>query len=105
MPYACVSIVDTVESTRPQAQIDVGETHSHANQDASEAVRMALMQESMARYRLDVFTRHETFRDICIGLAQRMHRAELGLRTRLLGEPAVHVRPLSETRCALSLII
>ncbi|EKM56117.1 uncharacterized protein PHACADRAFT_145226 [Phanerochaete carnosa HHB-10118-sp] len=42
--------------------------------------------------------RHETFRDICVGLAQRMHRAEIQLRMRLLGESPKHVRPLSETR-------
>ncbi|KAF7791048.1 hypothetical protein EIP86_002008 [Pleurotus ostreatoroseus] len=41
---------------------------------------------------------HDTFRNICVGLAQRMHRGEVELRTKLLGEPAKHVRPLSETR-------
>ncbi|THU90106.1 OPA3-domain-containing protein [Dendrothele bispora CBS 962.96] len=41
---------------------------------------------------------HETFRTFCIGLAQRLHRTETKLRTSLLGEPAKHVRPLSETR-------
>ncbi|KAF8999929.1 hypothetical protein BDZ89DRAFT_1170505 [Hymenopellis radicata] len=38
------------------------------------------------------------FRGFCLSLAQRMHRAEVQLRTSLLGEPAKHVRPLSETR-------
>ncbi|KAI1791599.1 OPA3-domain-containing protein [Ganoderma leucocontextum] len=41
---------------------------------------------------------HERFRGICIGLAQRMYQTEVRLRTNLLGEPAKHVRPLSETR-------
>lgn len=41
---------------------------------------------------------HETFRNFCVNLAQRMHRVEVNLRTNLLGEPARHVRPLSETR-------
>ncbi|KAI0081473.1 OPA3-domain-containing protein [Panus rudis PR-1116 ss-1] len=41
---------------------------------------------------------HETFRTFCVNLAQRMHRAEVNLRTNLLGEPAKHIRPLSETR-------
>ncbi|KAI0792619.1 optic atrophy 3 protein-domain-containing protein, partial [Abortiporus biennis] len=41
---------------------------------------------------------HETFRSICMSLAQSMHRAEIGLRTNLLGETKAHVRPLSETR-------
>nr|VWP01445.1 Eukaryotic translation initiation factor 3 subunit G (eIF3g) (Eukaryotic translation initiation factor 3 RNA-binding subunit) (eIF-3 RNA-binding subunit) (Translation initiation factor eIF3 p33 subunit homolog) (eIF3 p33 homolog) [Ganoderma boninense] len=41
---------------------------------------------------------HERFRSICIGLAQRMYQTEVRLRTNLLGEPAKHVRPLSETR-------
>ncbi|GJE88107.1 OPA3 domain-containing protein [Phanerochaete sordida] len=41
---------------------------------------------------------HETFRNICVGLAQRMHRGEIQLRMRLLGESPKHVRPLSETR-------
>ncbi|EIM82339.1 OPA3-domain-containing protein [Stereum hirsutum FP-91666 SS1] len=41
---------------------------------------------------------HERFRNMCVGLAQRMYRYEIKLRTSLLGEPAKHVRPLSETR-------
>jgi len=41
---------------------------------------------------------HETFRNVCIGLAQRMHRTEVQLRTRLLGEAPKSIRPLSETR-------
>ncbi|KAI0085938.1 OPA3-domain-containing protein [Irpex rosettiformis] len=41
---------------------------------------------------------HERFRDLCVGLAQRMHRTEVQLRTRLLGEAPKTIRPLSETR-------
>ncbi|THH21489.1 hypothetical protein EW146_g112 [Bondarzewia mesenterica] len=41
---------------------------------------------------------HERFRNICVSLAQTMYRYEVRLRTNLLGEPAKHVRPLSETR-------
>ncbi|KAG7095602.1 hypothetical protein E1B28_006331 [Marasmius oreades] len=41
---------------------------------------------------------HETFRTFCVGLAQRMHRTEVKLRTNILGEPAKHIRPLSEQR-------
>lgn len=41
---------------------------------------------------------HERFRNLCIGLAQSMHRGEVHLRTRLLGEQPKHIRPLSETR-------
>jgi len=41
---------------------------------------------------------HETFRTFCVNLAQRMYRTETNLRTNLLGEPAKHIRPLSETR-------
>ncbi|EMD34279.1 hypothetical protein CERSUDRAFT_117160 [Gelatoporia subvermispora B] len=41
---------------------------------------------------------HETFRTFCVSLAQRMYRTEIRLRTNLLGEPAKHVRPLSETK-------
>ncbi|EPS98368.1 hypothetical protein FOMPIDRAFT_1037540 [Fomitopsis schrenkii] len=41
---------------------------------------------------------HETFRTFCVDLAQRMYRTEVRLRTNLLGEPAKHVRPLSETK-------
>lgn len=41
---------------------------------------------------------HPTFRAVCVSLAQRMHTAEVSLRTNILGEPArAHVRPLSET--------
>ncbi|TFK85360.1 OPA3-domain-containing protein [Polyporus arcularius HHB13444] len=41
---------------------------------------------------------HEKFRSFCVGLAQRMYQTEMRMRTNLLGEPAKHVRPLSETR-------
>ncbi|KAF9806134.1 hypothetical protein IEO21_08796 [Rhodonia placenta] len=41
---------------------------------------------------------HETFRKFCVNLAQGMYQAEFRLRTNLLGEPAKHVRPLSETK-------
>jgi len=41
---------------------------------------------------------HETFRTICVGLAQNMYKAEVKLRTNLLGETAKHVRPLSEAK-------
>ncbi|KAL1661681.1 optic atrophy 3 protein-domain-containing protein [Schizophyllum commune] len=44
---------------------------------------------------------HPSFRRICVGLAQRMHRTEMRLRTNILGasrESSVPVRPLSETR-------
>ncbi|EGN96346.1 hypothetical protein SERLA73DRAFT_58886 [Serpula lacrymans var. lacrymans S7.3] len=42
---------------------------------------------------------HETFRSICVSLAQGMYMAEIKLRTNILGEPArQHVRPLSEAR-------
>ncbi|KAI9570686.1 OPA3-domain-containing protein [Boletus coccyginus] len=42
---------------------------------------------------------HEAFRTICVSLAQKMHTAEISLRTNILGEPARHhIRPLSETK-------
>lgn len=41
---------------------------------------------------------HERFRTVCIDLAQFLHRTEIRLRTNILGEPARHIRPLSETR-------
>ncbi|KZV68099.1 OPA3-domain-containing protein [Peniophora sp. CONT] len=41
---------------------------------------------------------HETFRKMCVSLAQTMHRSEIRLRTKLLGEPARNVRPLSEAK-------
>ncbi|KAJ3476498.1 hypothetical protein NLI96_g11116 [Meripilus lineatus] len=44
------------------------------------------------------YYRHPTFRNLCVSLAQRMYKTEIGLRTNLLGEPAKHVRPLSETK-------
>lgn len=44
-------------------------------------------------------TQHPAFRNLCASLAQKMHTAEVALRTNILGEPArTHVRPLSETR-------
>ncbi|KAK0473958.1 optic atrophy 3 protein-domain-containing protein [Armillaria novae-zelandiae] len=42
--------------------------------------------------------RHDRFRTFCVSLAQRMYRAEVKLRTGLLGEPAKHIRPLSEQK-------
>ncbi|KAF9441563.1 OPA3-domain-containing protein [Macrolepiota fuliginosa MF-IS2] len=41
---------------------------------------------------------HERFREFCVDLAQLLHRSEVRLRTNILGEPARHIRPLSETR-------
>ncbi|KIK69768.1 hypothetical protein GYMLUDRAFT_212602 [Collybiopsis luxurians FD-317 M1] len=41
---------------------------------------------------------HERFRNVCISLAQMMYRTEVRLRTGILGEPAKHIRPLSETK-------
>ncbi|VDB84540.1 unnamed protein product [Peniophora sp. CBMAI 1063] len=41
---------------------------------------------------------HERFRKMCVSLAQTMHRSEIRLRTKLLGEPARNVRPLSEAK-------
>ncbi|KII89453.1 hypothetical protein PLICRDRAFT_109425 [Plicaturopsis crispa FD-325 SS-3] len=41
---------------------------------------------------------HDRFRGFCISLAQRLYRGEVRLRTYMLGEPAKHIRPLSETR-------
>ncbi|KAF7289270.1 OPA3-domain-containing protein [Mycena indigotica] len=43
-------------------------------------------------------TQHERFRHVCINLAQLMYRSEVRLRTNILGEPAKHIRPLSETK-------
>ncbi|KAJ3514041.1 hypothetical protein NLJ89_g2602 [Agrocybe chaxingu] len=41
---------------------------------------------------------HERFRTICVDLAQFMYRSEVKLRTNILGEPARHIRPLSEAK-------
>ncbi|KAI0317383.1 optic atrophy 3 protein-domain-containing protein [Amylostereum chailletii] len=41
---------------------------------------------------------HDRFRKVCVSLAQTMYRTEANLRTNLLGEPAKHLRPLSEAR-------
>ncbi|KAG8745215.1 hypothetical protein FRC10_008527 [Ceratobasidium sp. 414] len=41
---------------------------------------------------------HETFRKICISWAQWAHRAEVRLRTNIMGETAKNIKPLSETR-------
>ncbi|KAF8305563.1 OPA3-domain-containing protein [Clavulina sp. PMI_390] len=42
---------------------------------------------------------HDTFKQICISLAQWSHRSEVRLRTGLLGENPKNIRPLSEARC------
>ncbi|KAH9483560.1 OPA3-like protein [Psilocybe cubensis] len=41
---------------------------------------------------------HERFRGLCVNLAQFMYRSEVKLRTNILGEPAKHIRPLSEAK-------
>ncbi|ORX33243.1 optic atrophy 3 protein-domain-containing protein [Kockovaella imperatae] len=41
---------------------------------------------------------HESFRRLCIGLAQRMHRTEARLRMGLLNESAQNIKPLNDTR-------
>ncbi|GAA6023852.1 hypothetical protein JCM10207_005395 [Rhodosporidiobolus poonsookiae] len=41
---------------------------------------------------------HEGFKSRTITMAQWLHRAEMNLRVRLLGESPKHVRPLSEAR-------
>ncbi|KAF8061782.1 optic atrophy 3 protein-domain-containing protein [Lyophyllum atratum] len=43
-------------------------------------------------------TQHERFRNFCVSLAQMLYRSEVKLRTNIMGEPAKHIRPLSETR-------
>ncbi|KAL0252317.1 hypothetical protein I308_101706 [Cryptococcus tetragattii IND107] len=43
-------------------------------------------------------TQHETFRNICIGLAQRMHRTEARMRMGLLNQEAGNIKPLNDTR-------
>ncbi|KAG7453167.1 OPA3-domain-containing protein [Guyanagaster necrorhizus] len=42
--------------------------------------------------------KHDRFRTFCVSLAQGMYRAEVRLRTGLLGEPVKHIRPLSEQK-------
>ncbi|GAA5947640.1 hypothetical protein JCM10213_002241 [Rhodosporidiobolus nylandii] len=41
---------------------------------------------------------HEGFKSRTVSMAQWLHRAEMNLRVRLLGESPKHVRPLSEAR-------
>ena len=66
---------------------------------AKQGVILSPTQPSMCL--IPCVDRHERFRSFCMGLAQRMYQTEVRLRTNLLGEPAKHVRPLSETRYAL----
>ncbi|EJD45654.1 OPA3-domain-containing protein [Auricularia subglabra TFB-10046 SS5] len=39
---------------------------------------------------------HPKFRELCVGLAQRMHRTEIRMRYHLLGQERKAVRPLNE---------
>ncbi|KAG5642861.1 hypothetical protein DXG03_002038, partial [Asterophora parasitica] len=41
---------------------------------------------------------HDRFREFCVSLAQMLYRTEVKMRTNVMGEPAKHIRPLSETR-------
>ncbi|KIR28103.1 hypothetical protein I309_03100 [Cryptococcus deuterogattii LA55] len=45
-----------------------------------------------------LYYRHETFRNVCIGLAQRMHRTEARMRMGLLNQEAGNIKPLNDTR-------
>ena len=45
--------------------------------------------------------RHESFRNLCIGIAQRMHRTEARMRLGLLNEEAKNIKPLNDTRYVL----
>ena len=38
-------------------------------------------------------------------LAQFMYRSEVRLRTNILGEPPRHIRPLSESKCVVVLLL
>ncbi|KAJ3731190.1 optic atrophy 3 protein-domain-containing protein [Lentinula guzmanii] len=55
-------------------------------------------QAKDVQYYLHLLSRHERFRNFCVSLAQLMYRTEVRLRTGILGEPAKHIRPLSETK-------
>jgi hypothetical protein len=83
-------------SSAPEFMRDCSQTHKQPNQDASQTVRVAI-SSCVAGLMLDDF-RHETFRKVCVGLAQTMYRGEAKLRTTLLGEPVKSLRPLSETK-------
>ncbi|KAJ9109225.1 hypothetical protein QFC21_000554 [Naganishia friedmannii] len=60
------------------------------------AVRTAA--KPIASYLKSQATQHETFRDICISLAQRMHRTETRMRQGLLNVPSKDIRPLNDTK-------
>ncbi|KAJ3747529.1 optic atrophy 3 protein-domain-containing protein [Lentinula detonsa] len=55
-------------------------------------------QAKDVQHYLHLPSRHERFRNFCVSLAQLMYRTEVRLRTGILGEPAKHIRPLSETK-------
>ncbi|KAJ3783558.1 optic atrophy 3 protein-domain-containing protein [Lentinula aff. detonsa] len=56
------------------------------------------LKRQAKEFYLHLLSRHERFRNFCVSLAQLMYRTEVRLRTGILGEPAKHIRPLSETK-------
>jgi Optic atrophy 3 protein (OPA3) len=79
---------------------DVSQALQHSDKEPGTAVSFSPTQWQLGREvnRTDVPYRHERFREFCVSLAQRIYRTEVKLRTNILGEPAKHVRPLSETK-------
>ncbi|GHJ85323.1 hypothetical protein NliqN6_1725 [Naganishia liquefaciens] len=43
-------------------------------------------------------TQHDAFKDVCISLAQRMHRTETKMRQGLLNVPSKDIRPLNDAK-------
>lgn len=74
--------------------LDSGQTYSYKDQEPSKRVSLCAIHLNASTHSC----RHEHFRTVCIDLAQFLHRTEIRLRTNILGEPARHVRPLSEAR-------
>jgi hypothetical protein len=86
---------------------DASQTHQLTHQAPGKrvSVRTFTTRECVRAQNLTSRTeRHERFKKVCVSLAQTMYRYEARLRTGLLGEPAKHIRPLSEAKCVPHLV-
>lgn len=43
-------------------------------------------------------TQHESFKRFCISIAQRLHKTDVNLRMKLLGQKGAKVRPLNDKK-------
>lgn len=84
---------------------DSRQTHFIENKGTGQAVSVtwpSVSRQGTNYFFFYAWNRHDRFRSMCMSLAQFMYRAEIKLRTNILGEKIAvqgrHIRPLSEAK-------